>query len=766
MKKKKLLLPLCILSTVTVWNVATVGGEDKGGKEPSPTLIFEESEDYKAVDMSHPSVKAGSALDLSGLVDAPAGQYGRLTVNEQGKFAFETDPTAFRLFGYNKIPEGIWRDVSDEEFEQNAINYAQAARAQGYNMVRLHGIDLWLMRDTSADLEFNPQILDRFDRIVAELKKQGIYVHYVVMSYLHYDVLNRENYWNRMDENYMHKLMFAIGRGDERERFSEGASRLLNHVNPYTGLAWKDDPAVAIVECFNEMYLGISEINSVAIDYPDEYRLFVNKWAEWLNKRYEGKTEAELPEWVSGIDLQNPPVPGVGGEYEAAKDDYGRFLYDCVVETNTWGQDTLRQIGYDGLVTNTYNGLYGAAAAWSSLPVADTHNYFEHPYGPSERRSVGQRSSINTPWCFPSIAASRLYGRPFTVSEYNYPFWNQFQYEMPLTFGAYAAFQGFDSLEVYEASVYLNLDNQRLGSFNVGVSPVQRGGEFLTAMLYKRGDVAPANNRVALLIPEEFLFTDGNSLKGVSSQQNKLSLMTGFSLIFPSLSPSVEISEDIYPDLILLPSGTTGIKSTGWSTEMLSDYVIENSALAETVDDLKWEGILPDNNLTDLDKGIYQSDTGEITLRRDAFEITVITPKTEAVAMLAGNNRKLGALTIKSTDTKGLFGVTAVDNCPLVESERLVLVVATEVVNTGMELTSDRITCLQLGTAPVLMKTVNFSIGLSHQAADQLRCFALRIDGERMQEIPLTVGDGHVTLEVDTAALADGPTPFFELTTD
>ncbi|MBC2595882.1 hypothetical protein H5P28_16580 [Ruficoccus amylovorans] len=958
-----------------------------------PTLIFVESGNYKAVDLSHSVVKAGSALDLSGLIDAPAGKHGRLTVNEQGKLAFENDPTPFRFFGYNKVPEEIWRDVSDQQFEQNAINYAKAARAQGYNMVRLHGIDQWLMRSATADLEFNPQTLDRFDRIVAELKEQGIYVHYVVMSYLYYDVLNSANYWSRMAARNMHRLMFAIGRSDERERFSEGASRLLNHVNPYTGLAWKDDPAVAIVECFNEMYLGITEINNVAIDYPDEYLLFVNKWSEWLKERYEGELESELPEWMYGIDLDNPPVPGVGGAHDAAKDDFGRFLYDCVVESNAWGQNTLLQIGYDGIVTNTHNNLYGAAATWSSLSVADVHNYFEHPYGPSDRRSVGQRSSINLPWLFPSIAASRLYGRPFTVSEYNYPFWNQYQYEMPLTFGAYAAFQGFDGLEIYGDAVYLDLGNQQLGSFNVGVSPIQRSGEFLTAMFYSRGDVAPANNRVALIIPEEFLFSDGNALQSVSSTQNRLSLMTGFSLIFPSFgpgnspngwwsndlkqedpyiergariseafaqtrgntlnlysqsgstvanqqaayhfsqnvtqgsfeftirkpnynsayayfgqsatpvfenfyltitgssvllyanspgndriraepwgggnhsstdfytfriefddvnksvsvyldgtpiismangtvsagtlmgsiagmnsgvfqigrvgfngpwgggyssihiddivltsesitlyeqnfdttgtwyvnesvsSPTVKFSEGMHPDLNLLPSGVTEYVSTGWSTEIDPDSAIDSSDLAQTVNELRSKGILTEDNLTDLDAGIYQSDTGEITLYRDAFEATVITPKTEAVAMLAGNNRQLGALTINSTDANGLFGLTAVDNIPLVESGRLVLVVATEVVNTGMELTSDRVTSINLGTAPVLMKTVNFSISLSNQAADQLRCFALRIDGERLQELPLTVGDGHVTLEVDTAALADGPTPFFELTT-
>ncbi|RRJ95036.1 hypothetical protein Ga0100231_012665 [Opitutaceae bacterium TAV4] len=64
------------------------------------------------------------------------------------------------------------------------------------------------------------------------------------------------------------------------------------------------------------------------------------------------------------------------------------------------------------------------------------------------------------------------------------------------------------------------------------------------------------------------------------------------------------------------------------------------------------------------------------------------------------------------------------------------------------------------------MKTAKFSISLTTRAAGKIRCFALRLDGERMQELPVMVKNGTLTLDIDTAALTHGPTSFFELMAD
>ena len=108
----------------------------------------------------------GSALDLSSLTDAPAGKYGRI-IRRKGQFAYEKAPgKTVRLFGFNNIHTEVWYKIFGKaiprgEFEKNAKELARAIRAQGYNYVRLHGIDLDIMRGSTRDLVFDPESMDR-----------------------------------------------------------------------------------------------------------------------------------------------------------------------------------------------------------------------------------------------------------------------------------------------------------------------------------------------------------------------------------------------------------------------------------------------------------------------------------------------------------------------------------------------------------------------------------------------------------------------------
>ena len=110
----------------------------------------------------------------------------------------------------------------------------------------MHGLDHWIMRESRRELEFSTRYLDRMDRLAAEMKKQGIYLGLVGFSYNLYGP--DSSFQERLRNWNVHKLMMLIGRKTERDRFSRGVTKLLSHVNPYTGLAWKEDPAIATFE--------------------------------------------------------------------------------------------------------------------------------------------------------------------------------------------------------------------------------------------------------------------------------------------------------------------------------------------------------------------------------------------------------------------------------------------------------------------------------------------------------------------------------------
>jgi hypothetical protein len=81
----------------------------------------------------------------------------------------------------------------------------------------------------------------------------------------------------------------AIQRFDPRliELQKEYARKLMReHVNPYTGLAYADDPAVVMLEIYDES--GLFMRRGVWREMPEPYATnFRKMWNDWLRARYK-----------------------------------------------------------------------------------------------------------------------------------------------------------------------------------------------------------------------------------------------------------------------------------------------------------------------------------------------------------------------------------------------------------------------------------------------------------------------------------------------
>jgi hypothetical protein len=80
-----------------------------------------------------------------------------------------------------------------------------------------------------------------------------------------------------------------------------------------------------------------------------------------------------------------------------------------------------------------------------------------------------------------------------------------------------------------------------------------------------------------------------------------------------------------------------------------------------------------------------------------------------------------------------------------------------------MELSSDRITLIKQGGLPILMQTGKLKAALKVAAPEGMTLFALGMDGTRKEKLQLKTGNGSLKIEIDTAKLKNGPTPFFEI---
>lgn len=125
--------------------------------------------------MEHRAADA-SSLDLSFLLDAPAGKHGFTRVRD-GHLA-RGDGARLRLWGVHLTDWSRGSVLLPPK--EDAPMWASTLARYGIDCVRLHFLDLDAPRGIIAagndSRHFDPQQLDRLDYLVAELKKRGIYV--------------------------------------------------------------------------------------------------------------------------------------------------------------------------------------------------------------------------------------------------------------------------------------------------------------------------------------------------------------------------------------------------------------------------------------------------------------------------------------------------------------------------------------------------------------------------------------------------------------
>ena len=89
------------------------------------------------------------------------------------------------------------------------------------------------------------------------------------------------------------------------------------------------------------------------------------------------------------------------------------------------------------------------------------------------------------------------------------------------------------------------------------------------------------------------------------------------------------------------------------------------------------------------------------------------------------------------------------------------MILSTRIANTNMQHDQTGVYLRVIGTLPILYQCGEYEIQI--RRAGKLRCYALSLNGERKEEVPLThTGDGS-TFTLNMAKLKHGPTPFFEI---
>jgi hypothetical protein len=189
-----------------------------------------------------------------------------------------------------------------------------------------------------------------------------------------------------------------------------------------------------------------------------------------------------------------------------ARNDFVDFIWDTERDY-WWGMYRFLkdELKVQAMVAGTQLG-WSPPHVQAGLDYLDAHSYWEHPHFPGRswdpaNWTVRNVALVNQPGgTIAGLAARRVAGRPFTVSEYNHPEPNQYAAEGFPMIAAYAAFQSWDAVYSFDYCGGADYEPRRItGFFDIQSVTPRLVHMPACAALFLRGDVAPA--KTTLLAP-------------------------------------------------------------------------------------------------------------------------------------------------------------------------------------------------------------------------------------------------------------------------
>jgi hypothetical protein len=405
---------------------------------------------------------------------------------------------------------------------------------------------------------------------------------------------------------------------------------------------------------------------------------------------------------LAGVSLEQGTVPVPRGRpSRAVARDIRQFMEDTEKAFFTDMYRFLKQeIKVAAPVTGS-QARWQALSAFEPLDLIDAHAYWEHPRFP--RRSWDQRDWLipNTPMvrrpgtdALTRLAWYRVWGKPFTVSEYNHPAPNDYQIECVPLLCAIAALQDWDGVYVYSYQHGSgSWDSDRIQRFfDINGNPAKLALLPAGAMLFRRGDVAPARKQVTAAA--------GADLTAGLALRHRVGTELDGEEIVRRLSR---------PDA--------------------SDFTSDTGEVA-------WRGSDP---------------------ARACFTVDTVRTKL-ALGFIAEQEIVLGELRLKTGPVSRGFGVialTSLDGEALSRSRRMLLTTLANAENTGMVWNEDRTSVAdRWGTAPPVVEIVPAAVSLEVDRGEDRttwNVFPLDPTGRRRDPLRAAVDAGRLRFTADPA---------------
>ncbi len=656
-------------------------------------VIIAESKQWIPLEFKRETV-AGSALDFSFLQDAPAGKYGFIQAAPDGRLTFRNAPgKTIRLYGPNLC-------FSASFLDKKAVDrMAEEFIRLGYNTVRIHHHDTEML-DPKADdtLTFDPAKLDQLDYLFYRMKESGIYIvtdFYTNRTFKPGDNIPECDFY---DQRQM-KMLAPVSKA-ALDNWKEFARRWMTHKNPYTGLAWNEDPALFCVNLVNEEVLSTQWNRS-----PQAAKLYTERFETW-------KKENNCPK----------AQPNDGDR------NFRKFLQElqekCLAEQLRYAREELKMQAM--LTSLNFTSHIPLALLRDKFDLVDNHAYFDHPSFLEKQWSApfkySQDCAIEQYAQVPRVMMpSRIFGKPFIVTEFNHCFPNRYRAEGGPLIGAYSALQNWDGLYRFawshgSGSIY---KVGGVGGFDGVNDPFAQLSDRIAILMFLRGDVSPARGKFAWNVPADF-FGGEDPLE------------------FPQRFQRLGLISQI-------GSAADGKAPAGVDILKGADATDPDKLGNKTVAAL-WRNIFSEK--------IAVSDTGELRLDAARTTFTVATPRSESVTLNSGD-LAAGTLSVKGAECFQTVAALSLDGKPVAESGSVLVIQLTNSYNTGAHFGDERLTVLKAsGRTPLLVFRGRATVELA--TASAFKVAALGADGQTRGEVAGKLENGKFRFTADPGCFPGG----------
>jgi hypothetical protein len=628
-------------------------------------------------------------IDLSFLYEKekPAGKHGFLKV-EGDRFVFE-DGTGAKFWGTN------FNSGANFPTHEYSEKVAKRLAKTGVNMVRFHQLDAeWstpnIFQFTKGEnktntLNLDPASMDRLDYLIHCLKQQGIYIYMDLLTYRRFRSGDGIEAADKLADAAKPYSTFNRRLIELQKKFNYD---LWTHINPYTKLAYKDDPAIVLVEVTNENDLFTQKV--ILEPYRSELEVLYREWAA------AGK-----------IKVSKERV-----EFNQTDENLRNFYVEITRRYYTEMIQHMRETGVKIPIAGT-NWSRGGAHLSAQLAgdFTDSHAYwYAWQWEADHKKFMNESMTGSMDNMLPPLAFNRVAGKPFFVSEWDNPWPNEWRAESALLLAAAGAFQGWGGfcIHTYRYSTDEKTDMigkpitsdaiggvyYRGGVFDTFNDPAKFGLFYHAALLFRREDIAPADNTVYIGL-------------------NKLA-------IGPDIK-ALQLSVENQRIEMVLPGGTH-------KEGMLVD---------------------PGEYLVDVFTGEVTSDTKEFYRNLKTKTGWIDTPRTKAAYGFLGKEGKLDLsdLNICVKTDFATVAISSLTSDPVNRSLNMLLTAVGRADNTNCRYNEDHTVQLEVGNGPILVEVVEAEFEIK-TSKSKLKVLAINPQGFTIGQVPAEYVDGIFKFEI------------------